>query len=195
VNMERFNARERRVLAVGLLVAVVLVVLLGLLVPYVNQYGRYLEAIDDQQFRLERLQTSARQLPVLEEEITDLRDRARAQGYLLMQDTPALAAAAIQEQMGRMVSAEGGEIRSIQVGQPRDEDGFTRVSVTVRMSASIEEMAALFSEIESRQPLMFIDNVQLRVPRARTRRQAASLETGQLELDFEVYAYMHGGSR
>ena len=77
----------------------------------------------------------ARQLPALQEEIKRLRKLAQTEGYFLQQNTAALSAAQIQERVAEMVTAQGGEIRSVQVAQEQTENGFTRVSVKVRMQA------------------------------------------------------------
>ena len=190
MNLDRLKPRERRVVALGLLLALVMIVIFALLIPYVARYNHYLNAIEDQQFRLERLHAAAAQLPELEAEIRGLRAEDMARGYLLEQGTPSLAAAQVQELVGRMVNTHGGEVRSMQVGRPLDEQGFTRVSVTVRMATNGDELADLLADLESRRPLMFVDNVQIRLLRQRTRRRGPAQETGEVEVDFDLQAYM-----
>jgi general secretion pathway protein M len=190
VNLDRLKPRERRVVALGLLLALLMIVIFALLIPYVARYGHYLNAIEDQQFRLERLHAAAAQLPALEAEIRALRVEDEVRRHLLEQDTPSLAAAQVQALVGRTVAAHGGEVRSMQVGRPLDEQGFTRVSVTVRMATTGDELADLFADLESRRPLMFVDNVQIRLLRQRTRRRGPAQETGEVEVDFDLQAYM-----
>jgi general secretion pathway protein M len=191
-NMARLNPRERRVVALAMLLAAILVLIFGLLVPYLARYSHYIAAIDEGQFRLARLQSAAAQLPPLEAEIEALREQARSRGYLLDAGTPSLAAAQIQEQVGTMVADHGGNILSIQVGRPVEEHGFTRVTVRVRMTSTSEELADLFADIESRRPLLFLDNVQIRLARQRVRRGVAEQATGQVEHEFDLFAYMPG---
>ncbi len=191
MNLDRLKPRERRVVALGLLLALVLIVIFALLIPYVARYNHYLTAIDDQQFRLDRLHAAAAQLPELEAEIEALRAEALARGHLFEQGTPSLAAAQVQELIGRMVDTHGGEVRSMQVGRPLEEQGFTRVSVTVRMAATSEELADLLHEIETRRPLLFVDNLNVRLLRLRQRAgRRPAQETGEVEVDFDVQAYM-----
>jgi general secretion pathway protein M len=166
------------------------VLIFVLLAPYLSRYSHYIAAIDEQLFRLERLQAVAAQLPVLEKEIDAVRAQARARGYLLEESTPSLAAAQIQEQLARMVAIHGGGVRSMQVGRPLEEKGFHRVSVNVSMTSSSEELADLFFDLESRRPLLFLDNVQIRLAHQRTRRGTEQETSGQVELGFDVYAYM-----
>jgi general secretion pathway protein M len=191
---DRLDRRERRVLAVGLLAALLIIVSFGILGPYAAQLGHYHAAIDEKQFRLQRLWGVARQLPALQEEIKRLRKLAQTEGYFLQQNTAALSAAQIQERVAEMVTAQGGEIRSVQVAQEQTENGFTRVSVKVRMQATSEIIATLFSDIEARRPLLFVDDVQISVGRRRMRvarrgREPAR-ENGEVELSFELYGYM-----
>jgi general secretion pathway protein M len=188
----RLSARERRIVALAILLGLILVLIFGLLVPYVARYSHYLTAIDEEQFRLVRLQSAAAQLPPLEAEIEALREQARSRGLLLDAGTPSLAAAQIQEQVGSMVAQHGGNVVSIQVGRPVEEHGFTRVTVRVRMTSTGEELADLFADIESRRPLLFLDNVQIRLARQRVRRGVAEQATGQVEHEFDLFAYMPG---
>lgn len=192
MNLSQLSLRERRIVALGLLFAFLLVFIFALLAPYLSRYGHYLSAIDDQSFRLERLQTAAAQLPELTAEVEAVRTQALMRGYLLEEATPSLAAANIQEQLARLVDRHGGEVRSMQVGRVQDENGFQRVSVNVSMAASTEALAELFADLESRRPLLFIDNVVIRLARARTRTGADQQTSGQLEVDFDVSAYMQG---
>jgi general secretion pathway protein M len=191
---DRLDRRERRVLAIGLLAALLIIVSFGILGPYATQLGHYHAAIDEKQFRLQRLWGVARQLPALQEEIKSLRTLAQTEGYFLQQNTAALSAAQIQERVAEMVTAQGGEIRSVQVAQEQTESGFTRVSVKVRMKATSEIIATLFSDIEARRPLLFVDDVQISVGRRRMRvarrGRQPSRESGEVELSFELYGYM-----
>lgn len=193
MNVDRLKPRERRVVALGLLLALVMIVVFVFLIPYVTRYGHYLGAIEDQQFRLVRLYAAAAQVPELEAELMALRDRDQARGHLLDEGTPSLAAAQVQELVGHLVATHGGEVRSMQVGRPLDEQGFTRVSVTVRMASTSEELADLLADLESRRPLLFVDNVQIRLLRQRARRGGPARESGAVEVGFDLHAYMREG--
>lgn len=192
--MNRMNARESRVVAVGLLAVVLILVTFGIVKPYVARYDHYAEAIDEQKFRLQRLIKAKRRLPLLQQQIAALRDYHDKEGLLLEQGTPALAAAQIQQQVAGLVATAGGQITSTQVGRVRDEDGFSRVSVSVRMTGSVEVIAELFAEIETSKPLLFIDDVNVTATQARIRRNANRGDDQDaapvVRADFELYAYM-----
>ena len=194
MNMDQWSCRERRIVALGILLGLLLILVFALLLPYAARYSHYLTAIDEQHFRLERLLAMAAQVPALEAEIATLREQVRSQGHLLDQATPSLAAADIQARVAQLVSTHGGNIRSIQVGRPLEEQGFTRVLVSVRMTSTSEELANLFTDIESSRPLFFLDNIQIRLSRQRGR-GATQRETGELELEFDLYAYMSGAGQ
>ncbi|MDZ7808873.1 MAG: hypothetical protein U5L11_00425 [Arhodomonas sp.] len=81
--IEQLGQRERRVLALGLLVAVVLACLLLVVQPLAGAYSGYRAEIADERFRLERLRRWRRCLPELEREVEILRTRVADSGLFI----------------------------------------------------------------------------------------------------------------
>lgn len=78
--LEQLQPRERRILAVGVLVALVLIALLGGVVPIVQKLASTAESVASAGFRLERVQEAAAQLPIVEAEVSAPRKGARRSG-------------------------------------------------------------------------------------------------------------------
>ncbi|WP_019570501.1 type II secretion system protein GspM [Thioalkalivibrio sp. ALE11] len=194
MKVEQWNQRERRFVAVGLLLALVMIVVFALVGPYLARYPHYLDAIATAEHQRERLERSAAQLPRLRTEVEALREQHEALGHVLEAETPALAAAEVQQLLSDVVTGHGGELQSTQVRPVREEEGFRRVTVSVRLSVDSEQLAGILSELEYRTPLMFVDDLNLRLESRRVRRGMESEESGRVNAQFDLHAYMGAGA-
>lgn len=192
---EQLQPRERRIVALGLLLALVLVVLFAVVGPYLARYPHYLDAIANFEHQLERLDRSAAQLPRVRAEVQALREQHAELGHVLEAETTALAAAEVQQLLSEVVSRHGGQLHSTQVGRVQEEEGFRRVTVSVRTSVTSEVLADILADLEYRTPLLFVDNLQLRLESQRVRRGMPTEETGMISAEFDLYAYMGAGAR
>ncbi|HYH17544.1 MAG TPA: type II secretion system protein GspM [Azospirillum sp.] len=95
-------------------------------------------------------------------------------------DTPALAGAALQALVGELARAHGVRLDSTQVLDDRDEDGFRRIAVGVRLGADVAALRTLFHAIETGRPRLLLDAVTVR---------AAGSGAAPLEVRFTVYGY------
>jgi hypothetical protein len=190
VIVERMNARERRIIAVGLLAVLVILFFAVVVTPYVDRLNMYRQHIDEQLFRLQRLKRAAEQAPQIADETRDLQRRFDGFGYLLQQGTPALAAAEVQRQVQKRIEEIGGNVRSVQVNPATQEGALTRVSVRVRLSASSEVLAELLALVEEQRPLFFVEYLDIRSAVNRRRRRQPEQESDSLEIDLHLAAYM-----
>ena len=190
MRIEQLNLRERRIVALGVLLAVTLVVVFALVGPYLARYPHYLESIAESRHQLERFERMAAQLPRLRSEVEALRADYEVLGHTLEADTAALAAAEMQQLVAEVVARHGGELQSTRVGRVLEEEGFRRVTVSARMSVTSEMLADVLAELEYRTPLMFIDNLQVRLESRRARRSIRVQETGLVNVEFDLFAYM-----
>jgi general secretion pathway protein M len=190
--VERLNPRERKIVAVGLLAALVLLFFMGIVSPYVDRVNLYRQHIEEHLFRLQRLKRAAEQAPQIADQTRDLQRRFDELGYLLQQGTPALAAAEVQRQVQKRVEEIGGNVRSVQVNPATQEGALTRVSVRVRLSATSEVLAELLGLVEEQRPLFFVEYLDIRSAVNRNRRRQPEQESDALEIDLHLAAYMRG---
>ena len=195
MRIEQLNPRERRIIALGVLLAVSLLVVFAVVGPYLARYPYYLDSIAESQHQLERLERVAAQLPRLRSEVAVLREHYDAMGHTLEANTAALAAAEMQQLLSEVVSRHGGELQSTRVGRVLEEEGFRRVTVSARMSVTSEVLADVLGDLEYRTPLMFVDNLQVRLESRRVRRGMPADETGMVSVEFDLFAFMMADPR
>lgn len=192
--IEQLNARQRRILAIGLLVLLVGAGYLILLQPIVLAHQRYNERIGELHDRLASYKKIAGSRASLQKEFDRIKRQASAtQAGYFKRKTQALAGAELQNQVKRVVESEGGNLISTQILQPGDESKEKnippRVTIRIQMTGSIETIQKVLYKIESGQPRLFIDNAYLRVKNpylmGPTRQQS-----DQLDIRFNLYGFL-----
>ena len=100
-----------------------------------------------------------------------------------------LAAAELQRLLKRIVAEKDVQVVSAQSLTTRQEAGFDRIALKVRMRGELENIVQTFYEIETGEPFVFLDNVSIRGSRGR--RVGGKVSTLQvLDIDMEVIGYM-----
>ncbi|MBS1214897.1 MAG: ral secretion pathway protein [Proteobacteria bacterium] len=94
------------------------------------------------------------------------------------------------------VTAAGGELISTQVIPERKEEQFTRIAVKVRMTGSTPVLRDVLHAFETRKPVLFVENLNLRPIRiiqpAGPGRKAGHV-ADKLSVDFDVVGFMRAG--
>jgi general secretion pathway protein M len=138
----------------------------------------------------------------LEKSLAGMRNRGRSTAGYLIGANHSLTAAALQDRIKRIVTVNGGAIRSSQALPPKDDQGLKRLPIRVQLSADIIALQKILHQFEVGEPggaYLFLNDVNIRSQRARhvrrTRRRGsknvASNPTGNraLTVSFELYGY------
>ncbi|MDF9392814.1 MULTISPECIES: type II secretion system protein GspM [Methylococcus] len=187
----KIQVSKSRAAALGLLALAVLVLYGLIMAPLRALSSGYDESIESLLFRMKRFQTVAAQKLYWEGRLQEIRNEGEQAKNLFSQATPALAAADLQSRIKDTVTSAGGELISTQVIPERKEDQFTRIAVKVRLNGSTEVLRQVLYEIESEQPVLFVENLNLRpirVPPRPGQKQTAAQD--KLSIDFDAVGYM-----
>jgi general secretion pathway protein M len=127
-----------------------------------------------------------------------LRKLEASQGGFLKADNPALAAAALQDRLKRLIARTGGTLKSVQVLAPEADGGYRRVSMDVMVTAEIGPLKDMLYDLETGVPYLFVDELDIRrlavrVFTARGKADAAPAEE-QVQVRFKLSGFMRGGS-
>ena len=182
---------QQRILAVSLLILPVLLLYFLIAAPYFRILKEGRENIEDLQFQLQRLQKTAAQGPLWRQQLKILKEQNQRNRHYLEGDTPALASAELQKYLSDIIRQAGGELTSTQVIPPREEDKFTRIAVRIRMSGNTEVLREVLHAIETRQPLLMVETMNIRPVRKRRDPKTRKLvATERMNIDMEVFGYM-----
>ena len=151
--VRRFAAISLLLLALALLHALVVR-------PLSASWHGTVTAIEDARALAAGYARSAAARTRYEEQAAALRSEQPDPAWFLAGETDALAAASLQDRIGSLVQAAGGELRSIQPLPPTDENGMRRVGVTVELASKTAALMRIAYAIESGTPYLFINTAE-----------------------------------
>jgi len=187
--IEKLKPKQRRLLALAILVLALGAIFSVTVLPVLLVNRHYQASIADLESRRQQLQRAATIGDALQPQYEQLKRWQTTGAQYLKSNSAALAAAELQSLVKRIVVAKNAEVMSTQILTTRQEEGFDRVSLKVRIRGTLENIVQAFYDIETGEPFVFLDNVSVRANRGRrVRGQASSLQT--MDIDMELIGYM-----
>lgn len=181
------DAAQSKILALVLLVVALLAALAVLATPLVLMHRHYDQKLEDLSDRLGRYQ----RLAASRAELTRRLERLRAldaRRFYLKNSSPALAAGEIQELEKSVIEANGGRLASMQIQAHKDEGAFRRVAVNAQVLGSIVTIQGILRTLETREPFLFVDNLNVRTLSSDATKDAAAPDAG-LVVQFDLIGY------
>lgn len=163
---------------------------------FISRYRNHGVEIDRLQSRLQTLNRMLATRDDLEGKIRQIQQDPSTNIYALKQPSPTLAATDLQQRVETAVESNGGELISTQILPVVEEEGFVRVIISIRMNGNTEVMQKVLHGLESKTPLVFIDNLQITARTIRRRRRSRNTppETSvQLTAQFDLAGYIRRG--
>jgi Tfp pilus assembly protein PilO len=179
-----------RLAAVLLLITAIFAVYTLLVEPILSGYsetGRQMEEARDQLARFER---AAAMRPALAKRIEDFEEQRRSQGHFLTGGTDALAAAGLQDQVQGLIIEKGGTLQSIQPMPGVAEQGFTRITLRLQMAGTTETLFDVLYALESGNPILFIDHIEIQSRDSLRTGSDADSATGRLRVAVDLSGYL-----
>jgi general secretion pathway protein M len=185
------NKQMQRWLAVGLLVAAILVVGLAVIVPVLNKGLELHEAKNNLVFRLQQYERILAKRDAVIESMNAIKDQYQKGGLLNRQSTGALASAEVQEFIKKTIVEAGGQLSSTQALPLNTKNEFDRITVSVRMTGNSEVLRAVLHKIETSTPLIIIDQIEIRPMRGVRSRTTRQIEpSNELNINFQAVSFM-----
>lgn len=185
--MRTLSKREHRVLAIGVLLAVILAFYVGAVRPYMVAFWDYKRDIGELQERLVRFDAIAATREDIVARLEGLRADLQASSYYLKDETAALASAELQQHVKRAVGDGGGRLLSTQSLNDPGQSGVRSTTLKVRMRGTSVTLLRVFHRLESGQPLMVLDNVAVQAT-GRGRNDQVGEE--KLDIHFEITGFL-----
>lgn len=180
--MRPLAPRERRLVAVGLLVGAAAGLWLGLLSPVIAGFearaGRRAE-------QLARYQANQRLLDSLTTlRVEAMEQRRTAALYQITAPTEALAVDALRQRVASLLAADGGTVGAVQPVSVDVPAGW--VSVRADGQVNLTQLTAAIRKLENEPPYVVVEYISLGADRA-----AASGHAAPLDLRLQVSALFH----
>ena len=184
----RMNAPQRRALAIGLLVVAVALVLAALLAPVLLLHKHYDDAIETWSTRLATYRRVAAQAPALRSALDVMRTKD-ARRFFLRNTAPNLAGAELQELVKSTIEQAGGRITTSQSPAPRDDGGFRQIVANVQFFATTPNLQRILHALETKEPLLVIDNITIRPTNAFRGFKPAPGQEPEVNVQLDVSAW------
>ncbi len=187
---------RHRLTAVGLLFAVLIGIYWFIDGVLIAKYRFYQTNIEELQTRLQIFDNMLATRDELTAKIQQVRQDQSFKTHLLQQVSPTLAATDLQQRVKRVVESSGGELVSTQILPVTEEGGFSRVAINISLTGDMEVIQKMLYDLESKTPLLFVNNLQVTARTLRRRRYSrrnrnTPVETTvQLTVQFELAGYM-----
>ncbi len=178
-----------RSLAVAILVAALAALWVFLVAPVTEKFEGYGRSISHSRELLVRHLQIAAQRARLERELEELRRAQSSTGRFLEGGGIELVAAEAQNKVKNLIDANGATLKSTQILPAQEKDNFRKLTIRVTMSADTEALQKIFHALETANPYLFLDNIDIRARRRRARR-GRSVRQGELQIRFDLYGYM-----
>jgi len=187
--MGKLDPRQRRLLALVVLALALGAVFSITVLPVLLANRHYQNTIADLESRLQQLQRAAAIGDTLQPQYEQLKRWQTSDAHYLKSNSASLAAAELQSLVKRILVAKNADVVSTQILTTREEEGFDRVALKVRIRGELENVVQAFHLLETGDPFVFLDNVSVRASRGRSiRGRVATLQT--LDIDMELIGYM-----
>lgn len=176
--------------AIVILAAVIAVAVAGVGIPYVESSRELRGEIEELEHQLSRYRALNRQVPQLTQALKQAQARLQFGNRMLSGDSAALAAADLQDDLKRIVGERGGQVRSTQALPIKEESGFERIAVRLRMVAGIRELRSVLTEIVGNRPALVVDAVSIDTDRGQAKRMLRDKSVpAQLLVVIELHGY------
>lgn len=151
----------RRFVALGLLFGLVAAIYALAVGPLLHAHERLDEAQQDTQSMLARFERTAHGGAAYQARLDALAADRVIKGLFLDGNTEAGAAAGLQDRVTAIIRARGGTTRSSEVFSSNARNDLTQIAVRVQFTALTAQIQQILHTLESSQPLIFIDNLEI----------------------------------
>lgn len=182
----KLNPPQSRALALGLLLIVMALAAAAIAVPAWMLHRHYDEAIESASDNLIRYRRFSEQAPAIEQEIEKI-SALNARKFFIKTSNPSLAASDIQEAVKQLIESRRGKLLSVQILPAKDEGKYRKISLTIQANVTPQALQQILHGIESRDPLLFIDNLSIRAGQGRLYRPQPGIDP-----EFGLQMTLHG---
>jgi hypothetical protein len=170
--MRQLAQRERRLIALGVLLALVAIVVLGVIVPvFGGMAARALER-GDLVATYERNQRVLAGIPVWRAQA--VAQKSTASKFAIVAPTQALAAEMLKQRINRMTNEEGGSVQTVSEIQGDTPEGWVKVRADLQLTMA--QLYKSLARLESEAPYVVVGYLSVAADRASKTGHAAPMD-------------------
>jgi len=193
--IRQLDQKQQKYLAVLILFLIVLAVVLSITIPVWKVNDHYSEIIGDMTHRLTILKRTTVEGQSLEPQYEKLRRYHLSDKRYLKSTSESLAAAEIQQLIKGIIVPTDGEILSTQIINKKSDEPIQQITLKVRLRGNLSSLVTILYKIETGNPYLFIENLNIRsriTSRRRVRNREIEKTPTVLDVQFDVSGYIRG---
>ncbi len=187
------NPRDRRILAISILVLILVAIIAAISVPVVMLHRHY----DENLARMTRQWKSQSSFNAMRPDIARALEALRAKDIrklFLKGTTSALASAELQDQVRQVVEGSGGRLISASANPAKDDGAYRIATANFQLNISNVNLRRMLHALESKEPYLFNDNLVIRSQVPFGYRPPAGATEPDLFVQMDVSAIAHIGT-
>ena len=187
--MTSLSPLANRVIAVGLLVAVVALIGLSVVAPLLAYSNRLSTDLEETRGLTARLAAIGAARETYEQQFDEF-DAAQLEASLYLPGgSQGVAAASLQKLVGQVAEDEGADLKSTQALTSETEGEFERTRIRVVVESTVAALANVLVELESHVPLVYVSNLEIEPRQSRGGEDGAEPD---LLIRFDLFGYRKG---
>jgi type II secretory pathway component PulM len=172
----KVNIRERKLLAVTLTVAVILLAYYYVVEPIVDSQRRIATELANSVIALDQSLLRVSRKPRLEQRLAQLEEEFnRLEAGLLPGDKAPLAAAKLQKIIKAIVKRQGVSIISEKVLEPVEMGTYQRIAVQVTVRCLVSKLKEIMYHIENNQTMLNVPKIDIKVVNRRRPKEVQAM--------------------
>ncbi|MCH9698631.1 MAG: type II secretion system protein M [Gammaproteobacteria bacterium] len=189
--IETLNEAQRRWLALGLLILLIVIFIITVVWPLVAQSQANQETISNLTTRLQRYRKIAAGKNQVVEKLDVIKASQDQNNQFFKDQSYSLASADLQQLVKDAINQAGGVVTSTQDIAAKSEGQYEQVGIRVQLTANVAALKDLLYKVESTRPMLIIDSMRIRSSKGRyDRKLRKRVPTDQLTITLEVSGYM-----
>ena len=182
------TGRNGRILAVLITLLALALVWRAVAVPLIGWHDDRREALEQRQALADRMAALVQRLPMLRRQAQAIAASGQATaGALIEGNSDAVASAAIQEKVAAMAASLGLSLSSTETLAATREGAYRRVGVRVSLDAAFPVVVHLLQSIETAQPSLLVNDLQIHGTRLLGQSDSAPLNVAFTVLGFRRF--------
>ena len=178
--------------SLAILLLLLIVIFSIVLLPWWQKMEFYADQIETLASQITKFESMQARKPGLEKQLQTIRQHLNRNNYFLTADTPALAAADLQQRVKLAVETNGGQLVSTQnMTNPKDEK-LVEVIIRVRMNGGGDVLAKVLHNLESGKPLLLVDNLTVRSNKRYKGRGRDRVVEFHQDTNFDLIGFLRG---
>ena len=159
--LDNFTAKQKSSLAIGLLLFLILIIVLGFVVPIVTDYYANKSKIATLQNQMQRYATKAVSRESVIKQTAALKSNIMGSGIVNTQKSIPLVLADMQEKIKSAIITAGAELNSTQYMSQKSADGLIKLGISTSFSGKMEHLKNILYALESAKPYMIIEKIKI----------------------------------